>query len=168
MKRILDLHPAAVVLANRQMQNFTAGLQGPNETWREASRKTMQTLDAAGITTILLRDTPSPGVDIPDCLNGDSSLWARLHSRGKNPCNLNRASALNEGVFHAEEEAASGLSHVHILDLTDLFCDGTVCPPVKDGTIVYSDDNHISEAYSLVVAPRVSERLAALIHGHGM
>jgi hypothetical protein len=167
MRRIVDLHPMAVVLANRQMQNFTPGLQGANDTWREASRKTMQTLDAAGITTILLRDTPSPGIDIPDCLNGDSSWWSRQHSTGKNPCILNRSSALNDGWFHAEEEAASGLSHVHVLDLTDLFCEGGVCPPMKDGVIVYSDDNHISEAYSLVVAPQLGERLAKVISGQG-
>jgi len=166
MTRILGLHPTAVVLANRQLQTFTAGLQGPNETWREASRKTLEKLDTAGITTILLRDTPTPGVDIPDCLNGDTSWWARHHATGKNPCILNRASALNEGVFHAEQEAASGLSHVHILDLTDMFCDGAVCPPVKDGVIVYSDDNHISEAFSLILAPRLNERLAALIPDH--
>jgi peptidoglycan/LPS O-acetylase OafA/YrhL len=163
MKRILGLHPTAVVLANRQLQTFTPGLRGPNETWREATRKTLETLDSAGITTILLRDTPAPGVDIPDCLNGDTSWWARHHATGKNPCMLDRASALNEGVFRAEQQAAAGLSHVHILDLTDMFCDGAVCPPVKDGTMVYRDDNHISEAFSLTLAPRLSDRLSPLI-----
>ena len=58
MKRILEIHPTAVVLANRQLQTFTPGLHGPNETWSEASRRTLQKLDDAGITTILLRDTP--------------------------------------------------------------------------------------------------------------
>jgi hypothetical protein len=79
---------------------------------------------------------------------------------------LYRSSALNEGVFQAEKDAASGLSHVHILDLTDLFCDGAVCPPIKDGMIVYSDDNHISEAFSLTLAPQLSARLAPLVPDH--
>ena len=166
MKRILEIHPTAVVLANRQLQTFTPGLHGPNETWSEASRRTLKKLDDAGITTILLRDTPTPGVDIPDCLNGDTSWWARQHSTGKNPCLLDRASALNDGVFHAEQEAAAGLSHVHIVELTDLFCDGAVCPPIKNGLIVYSDDNHISEAFSLTLVPQLSERLAPLIPDH--
>jgi hypothetical protein len=163
MEWILATHPTAVVLANRQLQTFSAGLQGPDETWREASRKTLEKLDGAGITTILLRDTPTPGFDVPDCLSGDTSWWARHHATGKNPCILNRASALNEGVFHAEQEAASGLSHVRILDLTDLFCDGAACPTIKDGMIVYSDDNHISEAFSLTLAPRLGDRLAPLV-----
>jgi peptidoglycan/LPS O-acetylase OafA/YrhL len=166
MKRIIAMHPAAVVLANRQLQTFSAGLRGPDEVWREASRKTLETLNEAGITTILLRDTPTPGFDVPDCLSGDTSWWARRHATGKNPCILNRASALNEGVFHAEQEAAAGLSHVHILDLTDLFCDGAVCPTMKDGMIVYNDDNHISEPFSLTLAPRLSDRLTPLISDH--
>jgi hypothetical protein len=78
---------------------------------------------------------------------------------------LDRSSALNEGVFQAEKDATAGLSHVHIVDLTDLFCDGAVCPPIKDGMIVYSDDNHISEAYSLTLTHQLSERLAPLIAG---
>jgi hypothetical protein len=167
MKWILATHPTAVVLANRQLQTFSAGLRGPDETWREASRKTLETLNGAGITTILLRDTPTPGFDVPDCLSGDTSWWARHHATGKNPCILNRASALNEGVFRAEQEAASGLSHVRILDLTDLFCDGAVCPTVKDGMIVYNDDNHISEPFSLTLTPRLGDRLAQLIPEHG-
>jgi peptidoglycan/LPS O-acetylase OafA/YrhL len=163
MKRILELHPMAVVIANRQLQTFTPGIHGPNATWSEASRRTLKRLDDAGITTILLRDTPTPGVDIPDCLNGDSSWWARQHSTGKNPCMLDRASALNDGVFQAEKDAIAGLNHAHTLELTDLFCDGAVCPPIKDGMIVYSDDNHISEAFSLTLTHQLSERLAPLI-----
>ncbi len=118
MKRILAMHPAAVVLANRRPQTFTPSFQGPNGPWREASRKTLETLDSAGIATILLRDTPTPGIDIPDCLSGDTSWWSRHHATNKNPCMLNCASALNEGVFRAEQQAASGLTHVRILDLT--------------------------------------------------
>jgi hypothetical protein len=30
----------------------------------------------------------------------------------------------------------------------ELFCDSTVCPPVRDGTIVYRDAHHITTAYA--------------------
>jgi peptidoglycan/LPS O-acetylase OafA/YrhL len=163
IQRIVSLHPAAVVMANRQLQNFSSGLKGPNETWREGSRKTLETMDSAGITTILLRDTPSPGFDVPDCMSGDTSWWARHHSPQKNPCMVDRAEALNEGIFRAEQEAAAGLPHVHVLDLSDLFCDGAVCPPMKNGLLVYRDDNHISESFARSIASAVGDRLAPLI-----
>jgi hypothetical protein len=161
--RIIAMHPAAVMIANRQLQNFSPGLNGLNDTWRDGSRKTLETLDAAGIRTILLRDTPSPGFDIPDCLSGDTSWWARRRAAGRTPCMLNRAKALDEGLFRAEQEAAANLSRVHILDLSDLFCDGAVCPPVKNGIIVYRDDSHISAPFAQTLAPAISKRLLPLI-----
>ncbi|MGD0480553.1 MAG: acyltransferase family protein [Terracidiphilus sp.] len=163
IKRIVFLRPAAVVMANRQLQNFSPGLKGQNETWREGLRKTLETMDSAGVTTILLRDTPSPGFDVPDCVSGDTSWWARHHASGKNPCMLDRAKALNEGIFRAEQEAAAGLPHVHVLDLSDLFCDGAVCPPMKNGVLVYSDESHISGPFARSIASAVGDRLAPLI-----
>jgi len=80
---------------------------------------------------------------------------------------LDRAKALNEGVFRAEQEAAAGLRHVHVLDLTDLFCDGGVCPPVKNGIIVYRDNSHISEPFARSLAPVLGDRLAPLISNSG-
>ncbi|MGD0632000.1 MAG: acyltransferase family protein [Terracidiphilus sp.] len=167
MKRIIALRPAAVVIANRQLQNFSPGLKGPDDTWREGSRKTLETLDSAGITTVLLRDTPSPGFDIPDCMSGDTSWWARKHASGRNPCTVVRAKALNEGIFHAEQEAAAGLQHVSILDLSDLFCDAALCPPMKNGLLVYSDESHISEPFARSIAAAVGGRLAPLISNRG-
>lgn len=163
IKQILEMHPAAVVIANRQVQSFSPGPKGPIDTWREGSRKTLETLDSAGIKTILLRDTPSPGLDIPDCLAGDQSWWARRHSHGNNPCTLNRAAALDPAIFGAEQEAVAGLRHVRMLDLSDLFCDATVCQPVKNGLIVYSDDSHISASFARSLAPAVADRLIPLI-----
>ena len=162
IKRILEMRPAAVVISNRQLQTFSPGLNGPNATWREGSRKTLETLDSAGLRTILLRDTPSPRLNIPDCLSGDSSWWARKRASGNNPCTLDRADALNDGVFRAEQEASAGLRHVHILDLSDLFCDGAVCPAVKNGVMVYRDESHISGEFARSLAPALDHRLAPL------
>ncbi len=167
IKRIIALHPAAVVMTNRQIQNFSPGPNGPNETWREALRKTLETMDSAGITTVLLRDTPSPGFDVPDCISGDTSWWARHHASGKNPCTIDRAKALNEGLFRAELEAAAGLPYVHVLDLSDLFCSGVVCAPMINGLPVYSDESHISEPFARSIASAVGDRLAPLILNAG-
>lgn len=167
IKRIIALNPAAVVIANRQLQNFSPGLKGPDDTWREGSRKTLERLNSAGITTVLLRDTPSPGFDVPDCMSGDTSWWAKKHAAEKNPCMLVRGKALNEGIFHAEQEAAEGLQHVSILDLSDFFCDGAVCPPMKNGLLVYSDESHISEPFARSIAPAVGDRLAPLVSEPG-
>jgi peptidoglycan/LPS O-acetylase OafA/YrhL len=165
IRRILEIHPAAVVIANRQMQNFSPGLKGSNDTWREGSRKTLERLNSASITTVVLRDTPAPEVDIPGCLAGNSSWWAKRRAPTNNPCTTQRATALDDGVFRAEKEAAAGLSHVSVLDLSDLFCDDDVCPAIKDGLVVYRDESHLTEPFSRSLAPGLAKRLVPLISG---
>jgi hypothetical protein len=70
-----------------------------NDAWRERTRKTLEALDSAIITTIFLRDNPLPGFDAPDCMSGDTSWWARRHANGHNRCLLDRNAALNDGIF---------------------------------------------------------------------
>ena len=163
MRRILEMHPAAVVIANSQLQNFSPGLNGANDTWRRGSRNTLETLDSAGLKTILLRDTPLPGFNIPDCLAGNTSWWARKRAHENNPCTLDRAKAISDGVFRAEQDAAAGLRHVSILDLSDFFCDGAVCPPLKNGLIVYRDESHITGTFARSLASVLADRLVPLI-----
>jgi len=168
IRRIIRIHPALVVIANRQLQTFQVSWNSPNDTWRAGSRDTLETLDSSNLTTILLRDTPSPPFNIPDCLDGASLWWARKRASGHNPCMLDRAKALNEGVFRAEQAAAAGLPHVHVVDLTDLFCDGAVCPPVKNGLIVYGDESHISVPFARSLAAVLAGRLVPLISNTGL
>lgn len=167
IQRILAMHPAAVVIANRQGPVLAPGLKVSDDAWREASSKTLEALNAAGLPTILLRDTPDPGFDVPDCLSGDRSWWAKRRASGKSLCMVERSKALDEGVFRAEQQAATGLAHVRVVDLSDLFCDGALCEPVKSGLVVYGDDNHISEAFARSLAPELGVRLAPLVANGG-
>jgi len=168
IRRIIEIHPAVVVIANRQLQSFQVTWNSPNETWRAGSRDTLETLDSSNVNTILLRDTPAPPFNMPDCLDGASLWWARKRASGHNPCMIDRAKALNEGVFRAEQAAAAGLPHVHVVDLTDLFCDGAVCPPVKNGLIVYGDESHISVPFARSLAAVLAGRLVPLISNTGL
>ena len=165
IRRIIEIHPAVVVIVNRQLQTFEVGRNSWNDTWQAGSRDTLETLDSSNLNTILLRDTPAPPFNMPDCLDGASLWWARKRASAHNPCMLDRAKALNEGVFRAEQAAAAGLPHVHVVDLSDLFCDGAVCPPVKNGLIVYGDDSHITVSFARSIAAVVAGRLGPLISG---
>jgi peptidoglycan/LPS O-acetylase OafA/YrhL len=163
INRILELKPSVVVIANYQRQDYLPGVNGWSGTWRDASRSTLETLDSAGLKTVLLRDTPHPGFDVLGCVAGDSSWWSRMRNSGKGPCVIDRASSLDGVVFSEEKQAVDGLRHSRVLDLSDLFCDGDVCPLIKNGLIVYSDTHHVSFAFARSLAPAVSARLIPLI-----
>jgi hypothetical protein len=117
-------------------------------------RATLERLDRAAIRTVVLRDTPGPGIDVPTCL-------ARVEARtlGAGTCDVPRTRAVREDVFHATLEAAAGLSHVSTLDLTDAFCTRDSCPARRNGTIAYGLPGHISHAFAATLAETLAGRL---------
>jgi hypothetical protein len=161
LRRIEALHPTAVVLANSLGPVKRPGSQGGYLSygqWEEGNRQTLGTLDSAGVRTILLRDSPRPGFDVPVCLSR-----AAYREHPLDGCHLSRDVAVDSGSFAAEQRAARGLSHVSLVDFTDLICDTTDCPVLRDGMVVYSDDNHLTATYARSIAPGMTGRLASLM-----
>lgn len=66
-------------------------------------------------------------------------------------------------LMQAEREAAFGLHHVSIIDLSNLFCDRLTCPAIVRGVVAYYDQNHLSKNISLSLAPILSQKLALVL-----
>lgn len=163
LRKITALHPALVILASATIYLDDSRRNGGHPTspmmWREGSKRTIGTLDDAGIEVAVMRDTPRPEVDIPTCLG--RVVTHRWYPRAA--CNLNRASALRPAAFNAELAAAEGRTRVHFLDLTDEICDSVYCPAVKNDRIVYRDDNHLTGSFAASLAPALEARLTPLV-----
>ncbi len=160
MARIKQLRPMAVVISSS-----VGYVKGPGrddgyatltyKQWMAGTRHTLVQLNTEGIPTILVRDTPRPGFNVPMCLSRAASHTGRLLSA----CRIDGRTALAATVWEAEQIAARGLSNVKTVDLSDQFCDGNSCDPVRDGLVVYRDTNHISASFAAHLAPILSERL---------
>lgn len=160
LQRILELHPALVIVANsdahvtwpdRKVIRLTP------EQWREGSRRTFSILDSAGIATVALRDTPGFHIDVLRCLSR-----ALGHGRPATECAASRTDVVREDVYSAVKKAAAGLSHVSTLDLTDLFCDADRCPLMRDDVIMFRDGGHVSFRYARSLASKVAVKLTPL------
>jgi hypothetical protein len=46
------------------------------------------------------------------------------------------------------------------IDMTDLICSTAVCNVEKNGTLIFSDNNHLTEVFSRSLADKLLERLA--------
>ncbi|HEV2644048.1 MAG TPA: acyltransferase family protein, partial [Candidatus Elarobacter sp.] len=74
IRRIIALRPSAVIIG--QMSNGYAEIRPDGSTallapagWGAGVRATVARFDAAGIRTILFRDSPRPGLHVPQCLS---------------------------------------------------------------------------------------------------
>jgi len=165
LRRIVAMRPAAVVLSS---WDHYMPPDGPAEAWqvspamwKRGLRRTYTRLAAAGVRTIVLRDVPRTGFDVPACL---SRRAARLPLA--RACTYDRASSLSRTAIAAQDAAARGLT-VHLLDMNDRICDTARCEVVRNGEIVFTDDNHLTASFSRTLAPALGERVAAALRDRG-
>jgi len=156
--RIQSLRPTLVVVANAT--RYLAGKDAPVplDEWKRGTRRTLSALAANGMKVVAIRDTPFPGFDVPTC------LARSVHHAWYSPvsCQIARSSAITPSVFEAEESAVQGLAGVRFIDLTDQICNGVACPAIRDGLIVYRDDNHLTGTFAQSLLPALEARLAPL------
>src|SRR5215208_926774 len=108
LRRIIALRPAAVVLSSwdHYLPNGDAGerWQVTPAMWERGLRRTYARLAAAGIRTIVIRDVPRTGFDVPACL---SRRAARLPFA--RDCTYERNGALSRPALAAQDAAVRGL-----------------------------------------------------------
>jgi hypothetical protein len=125
--------------------------------WQSGLRRTYQRLAAAGIPIIAIRGTPRTWFDVPACLSRQAARvpFAR-------DCTYERSRAMSPSAIAAQNSAAKGLP-VRFLDMNDLICNTARCNVLRRGTIVFTDDNHLTASFSRSVAPELGARISSLV-----
>lgn len=108
---------------------------------------------SGGVKIVSVRDTPQPGVVIPDCV-------------AKNLDELGNCAVKKAEVVHpqpAEVTAAQGVKGASVLDLTDSFCFGDTCPAAIGGVLVYRDSNHLTATYARSLHGQMAAALTPVV-----
>jgi hypothetical protein len=112
--------------------------------WGAGLRRELARLDAASIPTILLRNPPRPGFDVPACM----ARLARFQRANPPLCSFDRDAPRIVEVARQEELAAWGLDFVTLVDLGETICPRGHCVPVIDDHLVYRDRHHLTAGYA--------------------
>ncbi len=115
--------------------------------WADGLRRSLRQLRAANVPVLLLRDSPSPGKNIGNCVA--RSRWRGISEAN---CSTPRLNALDPTVSSLESEVAASMG-AGFGDLSAEFCDSNVCPGVQSGILVYRDANHMTTAFAARQAP---------------
>ncbi len=108
----------------------------------------------SGTRVAVIRDTPTPGRTIgqvPDCVaqaGDDLDLCSGTRS---------------EWVIPDPQADAMAAAGGPVIDLTDRYCSGDVCPAVVGGVLVYADAHHMTVTYARTMAPALAERVVAVL-----
>src|SRR6185437_11544613 len=112
--------------------------------------RVLEPLRQARIRVVGIRDTPSPGFQVPACL--------AAHPGNYSACNGKRSSWLpNEPLIDAV--AALHDDRMSVIDMTDYICDGATCAAAVGGVPVYFDVSHLTATYARTLAPYLSAAL---------
>lgn len=153
--------PDAVILSS--FDSYIETGNGENEyqvhegAWTEGLRRTYARLARAGIPVIVLRGTPRIPFDVPGCL---SRRAARLPFA--TDCSFVPNRAFIARARAAQDAAARGLD-VRFVDMNDQVCDSARCGTVRGGTVMFTDDNHLTKSFARSLGGILGERLSAAL-----
>lgn len=163
-KRILREQPDLVVTSNFSLNKVLskgkplgnrAGEGGAPVLAAGYARAWGPLLDA-GIEVTVIRDTPYPGIHVPDCL--------LRHAEAPAECGVPKRVAL-DSLPTPDLWAASLLPAVDVIDLNDELCpDGIVCPATIGTNIVWRDKHHLTDTFSTGLADKLEAQLRELPH----
>ncbi|HEY5218753.1 MAG TPA: SGNH hydrolase domain-containing protein, partial [Gemmatimonadaceae bacterium] len=153
-------HPQLVVLANARDYLGPRPDGRPTLTtaaWAAGLTRTLDTLAAAGVPVVVLRDTPALGFDGPTCL----ARFALLR-RARPACATPVGVALNAALSQAERAAVGGVPLDRYVDLTAGLCPDAMCPAELDQQVVYRDDNHLTATFAASLTAALAQALGAV------
>jgi len=110
---------------------------------------TWSRMTAQGIPLVVIRDTPRPRIDVPECVLVNHPNLA--------PCVVDLATAMDGNT--PQLDAMGLVEGVLLIDLTDLICPDNSCPPVLDDILVWRDSHHLTNTFVGVLQPTLSQEL---------
>lgn len=165
IRRIIAMRPTAVILSSWDhyvpMDGTVSDWQVTPEMWERGLRRTYARLSAAGIRVVALRGTPRTWFDVPSCLSRRAARlpFARV-------CEYRRNDAMSAVARAAQDRAARGLD-VAFVDMNDQICSSPRCSVMRNGIVVFTDDNHLTASFSRSVGPLIGQRLQDAIERLG-
>ena len=117
--------------------------------------KTIRALEAIGAPIVYLKDTPYPNYDVPTCVSGAFSDWAR--------CSFSRTIAFHPDPLMSGTAASHGLAARVNVDQYLCPTADTECPAVLAGILLYRDNSHVTNTAMSMLLPIVERQLQPLL-----
>lgn len=132
-----------------------SSLSGPLAILEDAMRVTLRKLVGAGKEVVFIIGTPMLDFDPGTCV--DARPWRMTAARLKTPCAIpqKEVEALSADYRNMTIRVLQEFPGVKVWDTARELCDGTYCWAMKDGTLLYRDSVHLSEAGSLFMGERL-------------
>jgi hypothetical protein len=109
---------------------------------------TLERIQAAGLQTVVIRDTPVSASDVPSCVSEDlGDLEACAFKR------------IRDWDLEFDVRAAKAAPKTHLIDLTAEICPSELCRAVIGNALVYRDKSHLTATFARTLSPWIEAGL---------
>lgn len=151
LAEIIQLRPDAVVTIATRVVFSRPEHQVVAELIPDGYLSHFESLAAANIPVVAIRDTPWFKSDIPNCVYSPVI-------RDVQNCGGPREKFLHDASFaQAKTQLPQG---IFLVDMTDAFCSDTQCGVTHDGILIYRDSHHITASYARTLSGALADRIA--------
>jgi peptidoglycan/LPS O-acetylase OafA/YrhL len=158
------LQPDLVILSNRDYSEFLlqdpsgGPLDGPRAAAAYASARTRfaALVRDAGAKLAVIGDVPTQPRDPIECLAFHRSAM-QCSSRST------KIVPIVESRWQVEEATLAAVAPVTYFDLLPLICDAEICSVERDGIVVYSDESHLSSAFTAAQTAAIENMITSSI-----
>jgi hypothetical protein len=143
-KAIVALKPKYIVLGS--LSTYVPDYQEFKLAWDQ----TLNQLRATGAKLIYLRDTPYPQRNIPECVSGALDNWSK--------CDFDLNNVRRTEPIVTDQLRGENLD-IPVLDVNPYLCEATICRAVRNGTLLYRDDSHLTATAINALIPALEQEI---------
>jgi hypothetical protein len=152
---VTGAHYDLVVMTDRiSVTAFGHDYSGSLPVYQHGYETVLHQFLAAHEPVLGIRDTPAPGVLIPNCLAEHTTDYLSCHGT--------RAKWLPADPM-VDAVSSVGSSRIHMANLTKYLCEPTVCPAAIGHVPVYFDGSHMTATFSQTLATYLKPFLTAAL-----
>jgi peptidoglycan/LPS O-acetylase OafA/YrhL len=144
IKAIVALRPKYIVIGS--LSTYVPDYQEFKTAWDQS----LNQLRATGAKLIYLRDTPYPNKNIPECVSGATDDWSK--------CDFDLNNVHRTEPIVTDQVRGENLD-IPVLDVNAYLCEASNCPAVRNGTLLYRDDSHLTATAVKALLPAIQAQI---------
>jgi hypothetical protein len=161
-RAIQDTHPQLVVFSS-VATSYVGTSDHPlptgltTEDWTRGIERTASRFDKMGVRFAMIADTPVPGFNVPNCLSRQQGAVIG----GGRACVFDRD--VVSPAARAAVRVVQGFKHGSVIDLTVVICPMRMCHVIRDGMVLYVDNDHLASVYATSLSDAMWDRLDEIL-----
>jgi peptidoglycan/LPS O-acetylase OafA/YrhL len=144
IKAIVALKPKYIVIGS--LSTYVPDYQEFKTAWDQS----LNQLRATGAKLIYLRDTPYPSTNIPECVSGALDNWPK--------CDFDLNNVHRTEPIVTDQVRGENLD-IPVLEVNAYLCETNRCPAVRNGTLLYRDDSHLTATAVKALLPAMQAQI---------